>query len=887
MGRSERFPPLDGPADSPTVSFTTDSTSSPGEPTGYQHQFLPGTRFGERYRIVELLGRGGMGEVYRADDLQLGQPVALKFLPPHLKTDPTSLARLNNEVRVARQIAHPNVCRVYDIGEADGQLFLSMEYIDGEDLGSVLRRLGPPTREKSIEIARQLCVGLAAAHEAGVLHRDLKPDNVMIDGRGRVRITDFGLAAFARELALAGHAGTPAYMAPELFRAVPASTRSDVYAVGAVLYELFTGQRAFRGDTVSDIRHLHETAVPPRPSDIVPDIEPVVEEIILRCLDKDPNLRPLSALAVAAALPGQDLVAAALAAGQTPSPEIVAEAGGMGALRPIVAVSIVLLVVAGLLLVAALNRVVSLQGLAPPAKRTVVVASEARGIMDRLGYHEAPAHTAYGWEAYWGYLNHISDTDSALDRWYDLRGRRPPVYWLWYRESPVPLVPRNFENELRFHDPPPTVPGMAGLKLDDQGRLAVMRIVPPQQEATNAGLEPVEYGWLFEAAGLDLADFEETAPGRTPPDYADTRQAWKGHYPARPDWPVTVEAASFGGAPVYFNVLESFDEPWTGPNESARALQESVSIVLNIVLLVIGLIVPPVLARRNLRRGTGDRLGALRLGIALWALALVSWTLWADHTSQIGAEVEMFLLALGRCVLLGVWGGLAYLGLEPYVRRLLPETLISWTRLLMGRFSDARVGRDVLIGALAGTLVIVIQRVEWLVPTWFGVAPRPPYSSLNIAFDGGRKAWAMAIEPSIFSGPLMVLLTLTALLFLLRRRWLAVLVTFVFWAALDGHWNDDGGVVTQIVVITEVLLVWAIILYTLIRFGLLSMVTAFFFFNLLQRWPFVLDSSLWFWGTSLAGMILLAAIAALAARTSVGRSSRWAIAPHAGSIPST
>jgi len=885
MGGSERTPAPDGTTDSPTVSFTTDSPSPQGEPTG--HRFLPGTRFGERYRIVELLGRGGMGEVYRADDLHLGQPVALKFLPQNLKNDPTALARLRNEVRVARQIAHANVCRVYDIGEADDQLFLSMEYIDGEDLGSVLRRLGPPAREKSIEIARQLSVGLAAAHEAGVLHRDLKPDNVMIDGRGRVRITDFGLASFARELALAGRAGTPAYMAPELFRAAPASTRSDIYALGAVLYELFTGQRAFRADTVSDIRHLHETATPARPSAVIPGIEPVVEEIIVRCLDKDPNLRPLSALAVAAALPGQDLVAAALAAGQTPSPEIVAEAGGMGALRPIVAVALFLSVVAGLLVIGGLNRRASLPGLAPPVKRTVVVADQARGILHRLGYDKAPAHSAYAWEVYRGYLYNIKDTDTAPDRWSDLRDRRPPVYWLWYRESPVPLVPRNSRHDVRYDDPPLSVPGMAALKLDDQGRLAVLRIVPPQVTRPEASVEPVDYRWLFETAGLDPDDFIEADPGRTPPDYADARRAWSGHYPEQPDWPVRVEAASFAGKPTHFNVLETFDKPWNGQVDVTTSAMERITSTLNVAILLIALVIPPLLARRNLLRGTGDRVGAVRLGIALWTLSLLSWLLWADHTSSLRPEIEMFMVALAGSVLLGVWAGLVYLGLEPYVRRLLPDTMISWTRLLMGRFTDPRVGRDILVGGLAGTLVIVIQRLECIVPTWFGVAPRVPYGVANVALDGGRRAWSIIIEPGVFTGPLMLLLTLTATLYLVRRRWLAVLVTFVVFAITDGHLAEAGTGVTQIVALTEVVLVWSVILFTLIRFGLLSMFTAFFFFNLLQKWPLVLDASVWFAGTSMAAFLLLTTIAALAARTSAGRPARWAIAPRSGPVPTT
>jgi serine/threonine protein kinase len=162
-------------------------------------RFVAGTVLANRYRIVSLLGIGGMGEVYKAEDLRLDLPVALKFLPETLAMSPSALARFHAEARIAR-LSHPNVCRVHDIGDVDAFQFLTMEFIDGEDLASLLRRIGRLPADKALEIARQLCAGLAAAHDASVLHRDLKPHNVMIDGRGRVRITDFGVAAIAREV---------------------------------------------------------------------------------------------------------------------------------------------------------------------------------------------------------------------------------------------------------------------------------------------------------------------------------------------------------------------------------------------------------------------------------------------------------------------------------------------------------------------------------------------------------------------------------------------------------------------------------------------------------------------------------------------------------------
>jgi len=202
-----------------------------------QGRFVPGQILAERYRIVALLGKGGMGEVYRADDLRLSQAVAMKFLPAALAQDGVALARFHREVRLARQVSHVNVCRVFDIGESGGLPFLTMEYVDGEDLASLLKRIGRLPQDKAIDISRQLCAGLAAAHEAGVLHRDLKPANVMLDRRGKVRITDFGLAGLSAAASDEIYAGTAAYMAPEQLAGQVATAQSDIYALAGVYCE--------------------------------------------------------------------------------------------------------------------------------------------------------------------------------------------------------------------------------------------------------------------------------------------------------------------------------------------------------------------------------------------------------------------------------------------------------------------------------------------------------------------------------------------------------------------------------------------------------------------------------------------------------------------------
>lgn len=266
---------------------------------------------GQRYRIVGLLGRGGMGEVYRANDLLLGQPVALKLLPEKWANDEAVLTRFRNDVRMARLVTHANVCRVHDLGEADGRLYLSMEFVDGEDLSSLLRRIGRLPEDKALEIARKLCAGLQAAHDKGVIHRDLKPANIMIDGRGEVVITDFGLAGLTDAIEDV-QSGTPAYMAPEQRAGKEVSARSDVYSLGMVLYEVFSGKRpeAAAGAVTT-----------------MTGLDPAVKTVLDRCLAADPSARPASPAAIARALPGGDPVAAALAAGETPSPAAVAASG--------------------------------------------------------------------------------------------------------------------------------------------------------------------------------------------------------------------------------------------------------------------------------------------------------------------------------------------------------------------------------------------------------------------------------------------------------------------------------------------------------------------------------------------------------------------------------
>jgi len=265
----------------------------PGFATGTRRggpRVAAGTVVAGRYRIAAVLGRGGMGEVYHAEDFRLDQVVALKFLVPERAADPAEQAGLRREVRLARGISHPNVCRVFDLVEADGESLLAMELIDGEDLASLLARRGRLPVEEAIAIACQIAAGLAAIHDGGLVHCDIKPANIRIDGRGRARILDFGVAVVAGEPGNGRRAGTLDYMAPEQRERGEVSARTDLYSLGLVLYEMVTGRPVGSAERLEPPEALGE------------DVDARIGAVLARCLATDPARRPASALEVSEAL---------------------------------------------------------------------------------------------------------------------------------------------------------------------------------------------------------------------------------------------------------------------------------------------------------------------------------------------------------------------------------------------------------------------------------------------------------------------------------------------------------------------------------------------------------------------------------------------------------
>jgi len=249
-----------------------------------------GSTFAGRYQIIEELGKGGMGKVYKVFDTDIKEKVALKLLKPEIASDKETIERFSNELKYARKISHRNVCRMYDLGKAEGTNFITMEYVEGEDLKSMIRMTGMLGIGTVLSVGKQVCDGLTEAHSLGVVHRDLKPTNIMIDKGGNAKIMDFGIARSIREKGITGPSmliGTPEYMSPEQAEAKEVDHRSDIYSLGIILYEMAAGRVPFEGETALSIAMKHKGEMPKNPKQINPNIPEDLSSVILRCLEKD------------------------------------------------------------------------------------------------------------------------------------------------------------------------------------------------------------------------------------------------------------------------------------------------------------------------------------------------------------------------------------------------------------------------------------------------------------------------------------------------------------------------------------------------------------------------------------------------------------------------
>ncbi len=860
-------------------------------------RFEPGTVLAGRYRVISLLGKGGMGEVYRADDLTLGHPVALKFLPRAVESDPTRLERFRHEVRIGREVSHPNVCRVYDIGECAGRHFISMEYVDGEDLKSLLSRIGRLPQEKAVDIARQVCAGLGAAHDKSVLHRDLKPANIMLDGKGNVRITDFGIAALGESVeGEQARVGTPDYMAPEQIEGGKVTRRTDIYSLGLVLYELFTGKRAFdRGTPLQERDSGSITSL----TSLVADLDEVIERVVMRCLERDPSKRPPSAVAVSAALPGGDPLAAALAAGEMPSPELVARSGRGERMHPAFAsllLALVVVIIAGVLLATARLSMVTVSPLDKPPAAMLDRAKEA---LERLGLEGEPAESTWGYDRRWEYLiwrKHDLELDGVTDRAIvasDLRERasraRPPMAFFWYRQTPVPWNHASLRFERGFvsaTSPRWSIPGEIYLSLDLDGALRRLYVIPgadtddPKKPVETS--EPVEAEKLFALAQLDIETFEPTEPLFVSEYRVDERSAWNGFYPEDESVPIRVEMGTWRGRLVYFRYIAPWDDGVTVPDQNERLaelrgegtgdeqepglaerlraeLNESLDTVLILVLLgVLG--IGGVLTSRHIARGSADTRGAVRVGLYGAVLTGVSKWLACDTLVPRG-QFDLLNMSWSAFMGLGLWSG--YIAFEPLVRRRWPSMLVAWTRLLSGRFFDPLVGRSLLVGALAGVVSTALVRAGFIV----NVADRPEAFAIFAFSDPRFHPYASAAAIYLVVPILRAfayLLILLGVRRVVKRDWVAAVIMVVPLAIMDQAFGSFAYSAVVALVSATIL----VVLY--LRFGVLAAVAMLVTTTLTREMPATDDLTVWTSAPTWPYLIVLGVIALWGFAASVG-----------------
>ena len=503
-----------------------------------------------------------------------------------------------------------------------------------------------------------------------------------------------------------------------------------------------------------------------------------------------------------------------------------------------------------------------------------VLAAKARDMARDFGYTGTPVDTFYLFDSLPGYRGYVEKNDRSLTRWNNLSSGVPPTVQFWYRESPQFIVSGTFDSSglIDEDDPPLTISGMCLVVLDTQGRLVKFVAVPPQLDTSTETPAAPNWAALFTAAMLDENRFKAVPSQWTPLVTSDARTAWEGTWPGHPDLPLRVEAAAYRGKPVYFNLISS----WTWPRrmqQEQTSTWESIQTAIVFTMLCLIALLGIVMARNNIRSGRGDQRGATRLAVLVF-LSMWAGNLLIVHHIPALSEYIPVLISTAWGLIAAAVSWVLYVALEPHVRKRWPNSLISWGRLLAGQLRDPVVGRDLVVGILAGIFWTVADRVEILVPGWMGRVPTSPDANFYHAGLFGLRFIIAGIPLNIVifvSLSLFCFFVFFLIRLLLRKEWLAVLVALLLVSLFSVLGNGDHPVLHTAFEVV----VWGMALLILTRFGLLPLMVALCINNLLEVSPLTAHLSAWYAGSTIFAFSVIGALAIFGFYTSTAGKSRF------------
>jgi serine/threonine-protein kinase len=742
-----------------------------------------------------------------------------------------------------------------------------MEFVAGENLESLVRRIGLLPAAKVTQVARQMAAGLAAVHDAGVLHRDLKPANVMIDGAGNVRLLDFGIASPAME----GHgpgrlAGTPGFLAPELLAGEPPSQRSDLYAWGVVVYYAATGEMPVLEETKGD-----REAAP-----LLSEGAYEVAECVQWCLQSDPQRRPASARDLIVALFGGDPIEAALQAGQMPSAELVAAAASWRPsnrlLDALLGAGLLLLVLITLL--AERTLFLSRCGLVKSPNALQEIAEQ---VLVEAGYRASPDGVTTGVTLDAECLNYVRAKSEKPGIWQRVSAGEIPAVWFWHRRGD-PRLPRAAFLEETSAEPAGLAPEAAAVRLDGRGKLLSLQIADPADNDYPAS-QKMEWSRLFELAGLSWREFRQVEGDDGSPLAADAVYRWEGPWMTDASQDVRVVGALRQGRIVYFDVAPPWGPRRAGQTMAEASTQTSRYIAMKTAIWLLAILAAAGLAWRHVRQGHADWRGAWRVTASVLVLTVLQWLSNSRHSLVLTEELAAVFDWLKVIVFCGAIAGVAYLAAEPAARRWWPWSIISLRRLLDGRVNDKRIWADVLLGLVAGLAAVYVRQLC----TLLNQVLNAPVSGLN-DFDLGQNLldhfglrykvaaiisalWLAMIES------LLLLSLVVAIKRLVKSTWItaSILVLLLAAAAIAGR-----GIVSPIDWIARTV-VLSIATWLLLRYGLLATMAALTAFYAVNNAPLTADWSRWFAATGLATTLVVAGLIVCSWRLSRRRAGRDAI----------